>query len=90
VSLKEWNVSIVPSDDIDDSKVVDDVHVLSKTNSIIEDISVSADTPIIDEGHASFEGTSEVADAIVESGTPLNVDDHAHDTSDFAPKLVRV
>ena len=44
------------SDDVDDSKVVDDVHVSSKTVSIIEDISVGSDTPII-EGRASYEGT---------------------------------
>ena len=68
----------MPSDDVDDSKVVEDFHVPSKAASIIEDISVSSDIPII-EGHASNEGTSKVVDAIVESGTPLDVDAHAHD-----------
>jgi len=33
------HVKIVPSDDVDDSKVVEDIHILSKTASIIEDIS---------------------------------------------------
>jgi len=36
---KSQHVSIVPSDDVNDSKVVEDVHVPSKTTSIIEDIS---------------------------------------------------
>jgi len=62
-------VRIVPSDNVDDSKVVEDVHVPSKTASIIEDISLGSDTTII-EGHASYENTSGVVDAIVESGTP--------------------
>jgi len=54
------HVRIVPSDDVDDSKVVENVHISSKTGSIIKDISVGFDTPIIDEGHAPYEGTSEV------------------------------
>jgi len=77
----------VSSDDVDDSKVVEDVHIPSKTASIIEDISVGFDTPIIDEGHASYEGTSEVVNVIVESSTLLDVDAHAHDISEFAPEL---
>ena len=49
------------------SNVIKDVHVPSKTTSIIKDISVGSDTRIIDEGHSFYEGTSEIADAIVES-----------------------
>ena len=64
---------------------VKDVHVPSKTTSIIKDISVGSDTPILDEGHASYEGTSEVVDVTIGSGTPLTVYSHVHDTSDFAP-----
>ena len=63
---KSRHVSIVSSDDVDDVKVVENVHVLSKTTNIIEDISVGSDTLI---SHASYEGTSEVVDAIVESDT---------------------
>jgi len=84
---KSRHVSIVSSDDVDDSKVVVDVHNFSKT-SIIEDISVGFDTPILDVGHASYEGISEVVDVIVKSGTPLVVNAHVHDTSDFMPELV--
>jgi len=79
------HVRTVPSDDVDDSKVVEDVHVPSKTASIIEDISVGSDTLII-ESHTSYEGTSEIVNVIVEY-TPLDVDAHAHDTSESAPEL---
>ena len=47
----------MPNDDVDDSKVIEDIHISSKTVSIMEDISVGSDTPIINEGHASYEGT---------------------------------
>ena len=73
------------SDDVDDSKVADDVHVSSKTASIIKDISVDFNTPIIEEGHASYEDTSEIVNAIIESGTPLDVDAHAQDISESVP-----
>ena len=43
------HVRTVPSDDVDDSKAIEDVHVPSKTASIIEDISVVSNTPIIDD-----------------------------------------
>ena len=41
------HVRNVPSDDIDDSKIVDDVHVSPKTASIIENISVGFSTLIL-------------------------------------------
>ena len=77
------------SSDVDDSKVVEDVHVLPKSISI-EDISVGFDTSILVEGHAFYEDTSKVVDAIVESGTPLTIDAYIHDTSESAPKLVEL
>jgi len=79
---------LLSSDDVDDSKVVESVHVLSKTTSIIENISVGSDTPILDEGHAFYKSTSEVVNVIVESGIPLTVNAHVHDTSDSTPELV--
>jgi len=82
---KSQYVSTVSSDDIDNSKVVEDVHA-PKTVNIIEDILVGYDTPII-KGHASYEGTSEVVLAVIESSTPLNVDAHAHDISESAPEF---
>ena len=47
----------MPSKDVDDSKVVKDVHAASKTANIIEDISVGSNILIVVEGHASYEGT---------------------------------
>ena len=81
------HVRTVPSDTVDDSKVVENVHVPSKTASIIEDMLVGSDTLIIEEGHACYEGTSEVVNATAESGTTLDVDTHAHDISESAPEL---
>ena len=49
IPSKSRHVSIVPSDIVDDSKVVEHVHVPSKTTIIIEDV-VGSDTPIINEG----------------------------------------
>jgi len=40
-------VRTVSSDDVDDSKIIEDVHVPPKTASIIKGISVSSDTPIL-------------------------------------------
>ena len=58
------------SNDVDDSKVVEDVHVPPKTASIIEDVSVGSDTPIINEAHVSFDSTSDDVNEIVESNIP--------------------
>jgi len=60
----------LPSDEVDDSKVVKDVHISSKTASINEDISVGSDTLIIDEVHMSSDSTGDDVDEIVEPKTP--------------------
>jgi len=60
----------VSSNDVDDSKVVEDVNVPPKTASIIEDISVGSDMSIIDEIHVSSDGASDDMDEIVEPNTP--------------------
>ena len=39
----------MPSDDVDDLKVVEDVNVHSEISSVVEDLLVNPDTPIIDE-----------------------------------------
>jgi len=41
---KSRHISILPSDDVDDSKVVEDVHIPSKITGIIEDVSIDSDT----------------------------------------------
>ena len=43
----------MPSDDVDDSRVVEDVHILFKITSVTEDTLVDFSTPIIDEIHVS-------------------------------------
>jgi len=78
------HMNSIPSDDIRDSRVIRDVHVSSKTTSIIEDIWVDSDINSW-EGHASYEGTSEIADVIVESSTSLT---DVHDIRDYAPELI--
>ena len=63
------HVKIVPTNDVDDSKIVKNVYVLFKTASIIEDIAVGSDTSIIDEIHMSSDSTSDEVDEIVEPNT---------------------
>ena len=60
----------VTSDDVDDSKVAEDVHAPSKAASVIEDITVGSDTPIIDEIHMSSDSTSDDVNEIVELNMP--------------------
>jgi len=42
--LKSRHVNIVPNDDVDNSKIVEDVHVHSEISSIIEDTSFDPST----------------------------------------------
>ena len=56
------HVRTVSSDDVDDSKVVENVHVPSITASIIENISVGSDTLIIDEVHIYSDSTNDNVD----------------------------
>jgi len=67
---KNQYVRTVPSDDVNDSKVVENVHIPSKTASIIENISVGSDTLIIDDVHMSSDGTSDDVDELVEPNIP--------------------
>jgi len=57
-------------DDVDNMKVVEDVHVPSKTASIIEDMSVGSNTPVIDEVHMSFDSTNNDVNEIIETNIP--------------------
>ena len=54
------------SNDVNDSKIVENVHIPPNTASIIEDISVGSDTPIIDEIRVSSDGTDNDVDVKVE------------------------
>jgi len=60
-------VRIVPIDNVDDSKVVEDVNILLEITSIVEDILIDSSTPIIDEVNVSSNSTSDDVDEIVES-----------------------
>ena len=53
------HVKIVPTDDVDNSKVVEDVQIPPKTISIIENIAVGFDTPINNETHMSPDSASD-------------------------------
>ena len=59
----------MPIDDVDDSKVVENVQVFLKTVSIIEDIAVGFDTLIIDETHMSSDSASNNVNVKVEPNT---------------------
>ena len=63
------HVTTMSSNDVNDSKVIEDVHVPPKTVSIIEDISVGSDTPIIDEIYWSSDSASDDVDEIIEPNT---------------------
>jgi len=60
VPLEESSVNIVPSDDVDDLRVVEDVYVPSEITSVFEDTVVDSSTLSLDEIHISFEGTSDM------------------------------
>ena len=64
------HVKTVPTD-VDESKVVEDLHVPSKTASIIQDLAIGSDTPIINEIHMSSDSASDDVDEIVESKMPI-------------------
>ena len=68
--LESQQARTIPSNDIDDSKIVEDVHVPPKTASIIEGISVDSGTSITDEAHVSSDGTSDNVNEIVEYNIP--------------------
>jgi len=53
------HVRIVFNDNVDNSKVVEDVNILSEITSIVEDTPVDLSTPIMDEVHVSSDSTSD-------------------------------
>jgi len=63
----------VPSDDVDDSKVIEDVYVPSKIISVVEDMLVDSSTPILNEVHVSSEDTSDFEYVLVESSIHVHV-----------------
>ena len=57
----------MPTNDVDDSKVVEDVYVPPKNVSIIRNITVGFGTPIFYEAYVSSDSTSNDVNKIVES-----------------------
>ena len=51
----------MPSDDVDDSRAVEDVYIPHKITSVVEDTLVDSSTLILNEIHVSSEGRSDVA-----------------------------
>jgi len=64
--LERGHGNIVLSDDVDDSRSVEDVYVPSEITSVVEDTLVDSNTLILDDVHASFEGTSDSQYELVE------------------------
>ena len=60
----------MPSDNVDDSKVVEDVNILSEIISIVENTLIDSDTSIIDKVHVFSNSTSDDVDEIVEFNMP--------------------
>ena len=69
--MKSQHVNTAPSNDVDDSNVVEDVRVPSEVSSVVEELLVNLGAPIIDESHVSSADISDVADVSVESSTPM-------------------
>ena len=61
------------SDEVDVSKVIEEVHIPSKTVSIIEDTAVGADTLVIDEIHMSNSASDDVNEIVEPTTLHLSV-----------------
>jgi len=69
--LKSRHIIIVPSNNVDDSKIVEDDRVRSEIFSVVEKSLVNPDAPITDESNVSSANSGDVMDASVESSTPM-------------------
>ena len=67
------HVKIVPSDDVVDSKVVENVYILSESTSVVKDTLLDSDTLIFYEVHAFSENTSDSEHELVESSVPVQI-----------------
>ena len=67
--LRESRVNIVSSNDVDDSKVVEDVRVPSEISSVVEKSLINSGASLIDESHVSSADISDVTDVSVKSST---------------------
>ena len=60
----------MPSNNVDNSNIVEDIHVSSKTASVIEDISLVLAYRLLIEVHMSSNSTIDDVDEIIEPNTP--------------------
>ena len=75
LSVRDMSIIILrrvdnSSDNINDSKVVDDVNILPEVTNIVENTLVDFGTPIIDEVYRSFDSTNNDLDEIVKFTIP--------------------
>ena len=68
--LKESTYCSVQINDIDNSRIVESVHIPYEVTYGVVDKLVKSSTPALDETHIYEESTSDVQDALVESSTP--------------------
>ena len=78
-SSENQHVNFVPSDGVDDSKIVKDAHIHSEISSVVEDPLANPDTPIINESHVSSAGTNDVMDALADSSVPTLNEVYIHE-----------
>ena len=67
---KSLHIDIVRIDDINDSRIVEGVHILSEVTSDVVDELIKFSTPTLNEIYVHEESVSDVHDVLVESSTP--------------------
>ena len=73
------HINSIPSDDVRDSRVVENIYVSSTITSVVEDPLANFDTQIIDKIYEFSDSTSDNVDVRVESSTIISTDSHTHD-----------
>ena len=78
-SSKSQHTDDVQIDDIDNSRIVEDVHIHSVVTNNVDEL-VKTSTPARDETHV-HESISDVQNALVKSSTPALDETHVHEES---------
>jgi len=69
----------VPSDNIDDSKVIKDVHFHFEISSVMEHAPIDSCLPILNEIHVSSASTIDIVDAFGDTSTPTPDETYIHE-----------
>ena len=85
--MESLHVNFMPNVDIDDSKVVEDVHVHSEISGAIEDPLVNPGIPIINESYVSSAGISDV-NALVDFNAPTPDQIYFHEDNQESQETV--